>query len=306
MKASALCGTDLPYYFASTDTLGCVPGHEIAGRVAEVDRASFVKVGDRVILNTQVGCGHCDECRRGRVLFCSEMKTAGVFGLDGGHSDYILIPEKDCLPLPEDIPYDVASVIPDGVGVPYHTTSKLGVTSLDRVAVFGLGPIGLGMVLYLQFLGSEVIAIEPNAYRRNLAKELGADFVIDPASTDALSRVLEITSGTGVDKAIDCSSSSVTVGLALASVRKGGRVGLVGQKDSPVTIQDYTRTIIHRELEVFSSCGYNLGEYGSLIRLVQGGLPANKLITHRFPFREAPEAYKSFSAGNTGKVVLIH
>jgi threonine dehydrogenase-like Zn-dependent dehydrogenase len=306
VKASALCGTDLPYYFAPTDELGYVPGHEIAGCVAEVDKASFVKVGDRVILNTQVGCGHCDECRRGRVLFCSEMKTAGVFGLDGGHSDYVLIPEKDCLPLPEGIPYDVASVIPDGLGVPYHCTQKLSVASLDAVVVFGLGPIGLGMVLFLKFLGSQVIAIEPNEYRRKLAKELGADFVIDPESTDVLRSILEITSGIGVDKAIDCSSSPITVGLALASVRKGGRVGLVGQKESQVTIQNYTRTIIHRELEVFSSCGYNLGEYGTLMRLVQRGLRVSKLITHRFPFREAPEAHKVFSEGNTGKVVLVH
>jgi threonine dehydrogenase-like Zn-dependent dehydrogenase len=305
VKASALCGTDLPYYFAPTDELGYVPGHEVAGCVAEVDKASFVKVGDRVILNTQVGCGHCDECRRGRVLFCSEMKTAGVSGLDGGHSDYILIPEKDCLPLPEGIPYDVASVIPDGLGVPYHSTGKLGVNSLDTVAVFGLGPIGLGMVLYLNFVGSRVIAIEPSEYRRKLAKELGANFIIDPRSTDALGSILEITSGIGVDKAIDCSSSPITVGLALTSVRKGGRVSLVGQKDQ-VAIQNYTRTVVHRELEIFSSCGYNLGEYGTLVRLVERGFGLSRLITHRFPFREAPEAYNVFGEGNTGKVVLIH
>ncbi len=308
VKASALCGTDLPFYRGQGDTLGdCIPGHEIAGQVVEVDRALQVKPDDRVVLNTQVGCGHCQFCRGGSVLFCPEMRTAGLGqGLHGGHADYVLVPEKDCLPLPDDISYAVGSVIPDGVGVPYHLLRRMGgVSGLDKVVVFGAGPIGLGMVAMLKYMGAQMIIVsELNVYRRQLAEKLGADCTIDPQAQDSVEVILSLTEGAGVDKAIDTASyTDVTTNQALASVKKGGTVGLVGQKDS-ITLKDYTHQIIHKELYLVSSCGYNLSEYESLVAAVRNGLNAPGLITHEYPLVEIQTAFQVFDSGNSGKVVI--
>lgn len=308
VKASALCGTDLPFYRGQGDTLGdCIPGHEIAGQVVEVDRARRVKPGDRVVLNTQVGCGHCQFCRGGFVLFCPQMQTAGLGeGLHGGHADFVLIPEKDCLPLPDEISYLVGSVIPDGVGVPYHLLRRMGgVSGLDKVAVFGAGPIGLGMVAMLKYMGAGMIVVSDlSDYRRQLAEKLGADRTIDPQVENPVELILSLTEGVGVDKAIDAAGhTDVTTNQALISVKKGGTVGLVGQKDA-VTIKEYTHQLIHKELHLVSSCGYNLSEYESLVAAVRNGLNAPGLITHEYPLEEIQTAFQVFDSGNTGKVVI--
>ncbi len=308
VKASALCGTDLPYYHAPGDTLGgCIPGHEVSGQVSAVDRARHVKPGDRVVLNTQVGCGRCQYCRAGQVLFCAEMRTAGLGeGLHGGHADYILIPEKDCLSLPDDISYSVGSVIPDGAGVAFHLIKRMGgVGGLDRVAVFGAGPIGLGMVAMLNHMGAATIVVsEPSAYRRDLARKLGATHVIDASKDDPITFIRDITQGLGVDKAIDSAGEvDVTTNQALASVRKGGTVGLVGQKET-VHLGEYTHHLIHKELNLISSCGYNLGEYEALVQAVHDGLRLPELITHEFPLEDIQSAFQVFDSGESGKVVI--
>lgn len=307
VKASALCGTDLPFYRGQDAPPDCIPGHEIAGQVVEVDAARRVKPGDRVVLNTQIGCGHCQYCRAGSVLFCPEMRTAGLADdLHGGHADYVTVPEKDCLPLPDAISYSVGSVIPDGVGVPYHLIRRMGgVSGLDTVAVFGAGPIGLGMIAMLKQMGARTIIVsEPSQYRRQLAERLGADHVIDPRAVSPSDAIRDLTRSVGADKVIDAvSHTDVTVNQALASVKKGGTVGLVGQKNT-VTIHDYVRQVIVKELYLVSSCGYNMSEYESLLIAVQNGLNAQGLITHEFPLEDIQTAFQVFDSGNSGKVVI--
>jgi propanol-preferring alcohol dehydrogenase len=235
------------------------------------------------------------------------MRTAGLGeGLHGGHADYILIPEKDCLPLPDDLSYSVGSVIPDGAGVPFHLLKRMGgVGGLDRVAVFGAGPIGLGMVAMLKHMAAAMIIVsEPSAYRRDLAGRLGATHVVDPTADDPVAVVRDLTGGMGVDKAIDCASHvDATTNQAIASVRKGGTVGLVGQKDA-VHLTAYTDRVIHNELNLVSSCGYNLGEYEALVQAVHDGLRLPELITHEFPLEEIQAAFQIFDSGESGKVVI--
>lgn len=306
IEASALCGTDLPFYRAKKDILGCIPGHELAGKVVEIDQTSYIKIGDRVVLNTQIGCGRCDYCRGGKVLFCESVKTMGVTpGFDGGHADYVLVPEKDCLLLPDDIDYTIGSVIPDGVGVPYNVFEKIGLRGREEIAVFGCGPIGLGIILLGKFWGAKVIGIDINPYRLDLSKKLGADKVIDASKNNPVTLIKEMTDNKGVSKAIDCAGNTdVTTNQTLYSVKKGGKVVFVGEKEN-VNFRNVREQIIHRELKIYGSCGYNLSNYGKLVSLIQEGLPVEKLITHKFLFEEADKAYREFEQGKTGKVVLI-
>ena len=173
IKASALCGSDLPRYRADSDILGAIPGHELAGEVIDIDKANKIKIGDRIVLNTQVGCGICKYCRRGQVLFCKSLKIMGATpGFNGGHAEYVSIPEKDCLILPDDIGFDIGAIIPDGVGVAYHLLNRMGLRAKESVAIFGCGPIGIGIINLAKFWGAYVIGIEINKYRCEFALKL--------------------------------------------------------------------------------------------------------------------------------------
>ena len=306
IKASAICGSDLPNYRADSDILGCVPGHELAGVVSGVDRTCRVKVGDRVVLNTQVGCGICKYCRGGQVLFCKSTKIMGYTpGFNGGHAEYVSIPEKDCLLLPDDIGFDIGAVIPDGVGVAYHLLNRMGLRAKESVAVFGCGPIGIGIITLLKFWGAYTIGVDLNKYRCELALKLGADIVINANEEEPVSTIRKITEGEGADKTIDCvGETDITLNQALSSVRVGGKVAFLGVKNR-VTINDFYTLVSTGELEIFGSCGYNLSEFDDIVSLIRNGLPLKKMITHRFPLERADEAYKLFDQGNTGKVVLI-
>ncbi|MCL5986183.1 MAG: alcohol dehydrogenase catalytic domain-containing protein [Actinobacteria bacterium] len=306
IKASAICGSDLPNYRANSDILGCVPGHELAGVVFEVDKACKVKIGDRVALNTQIGCGICRYCRVGQVLFCKSLKIMGyTAGFNGGHAEYVSIPEKDCLSLPDDIGFDIGAVIPDGVGVAHHLLNRMGLRAKESVAVFGCGPIGIGMITLLKFWGAYVVGVDVNEYRCELASKLGADIVINANEEEPVGTIMKITEGDGAAKTIDCvGETDITLNQALSSVRAGGKVGFLGVK-SRVIINDFYNLVSTRELEIFGSCGYNLSEFDNIISLIRSGLPVEKMITHRFPLKKADEAYRLFDQGKTGKVVLI-
>lgn len=310
VKSSALCGTDLPFYRAP-DGLDFIPGHEISGEVFEIDKTKYIKKGDRVTINTQVGCGRCDSCRKGKIMLCGNQVVIGLHK-NGGHCEYVLAPEKNIFLLPDEISYETGAVMHDGLGVPYHNARRLGVSAFDTVAVFGTGPIGLGFVIMLKFLGAIVIAVEINDYRLKLAKDLGADYVVDAKSEDPVKFINDLTKNRGVDIAVDSAAhTDVTLNQVIACIKKAGTIGVVGQKgEMQVTIHPRWNNIslwdkiILNEVQILGSCGYDYGEHGNLINLVQRGVGIEKMVTHRFSLEQAPEAYRLFDQGNTGKVVI--
>src|SRR5437879_2886254 len=123
VRTAAICGSDLHGLYRPEHGARVTPGHEVAGEVVAVDRASRVHEGDRVALHAAVGCGNCRLCRLGAPIYCPNGDTLG-FERDGGDATYVLVPERACLPLPDDVSYDVAALIGDGVGTPYHALCK--------------------------------------------------------------------------------------------------------------------------------------------------------------------------------------
>ena len=307
VRAAALCGTDLAAYSAPPDkTLSVVPGHEIAGEVVDVDYSEHVKIGDRVVLSTQVGCGHCDYCRKGEFLFCSEGRVFGRSkGLNGGYGEYVLAPERACLSLPDEISYEVGVILPDGLGVPYHAIQRIGgINGREKVLVLGAGPIGLGTTILLKYYGAEVIVTDIINYRLNLAKQLGADYILNPKEKSISDLITAVTNGEGVDKAFDCASNTgETVIQAMNSIKRAGTVILIGQKENAKINPNYH--IIWRQAYVTGSCAFNVGEWGNMLKLVNNGLAMKDLITHRFSFKETPIAFNTFDVGNTGKVIVL-
>ena len=212
--ASAICGSEMKR-FRAPDPLSGNPGHEIVGEVVQRRSDTGPSVGDRVAVNIITGCGECATCRAGDRRFCD--RQGYVFN---GHAEFVVTPAINCMPLPGDVPFDEGVLIGgDTLGVAFHALSKICLRPRDTVAVVGCGPVGLGFVRLLSFYGVRTIAAEVSPYRRELARRLGAEDVVDPGTDDGAAIIREMGGGRGVDIGIDASGTDA--GVNLRSTRRG-------------------------------------------------------------------------------------
>jgi threonine dehydrogenase-like Zn-dependent dehydrogenase len=299
LAVSAICGSEMHSYRGPDGSGGALVGHEMVGEVVAANQTRHVRVGDRVAIQIMIGCGRCYHCSRGDFEHCADMGY-----LMGGHAELIAAPEMCCLQLPDDVTWERGVLLGgDTIGTTYRTLKRLGVTAFDTVAVFGCGPIGLGMLALLRFIGARAIAADVSPYRRALAENLGAQHTIDPNAEDMSEATARLTNGVGVDIALDCSPSQATLTAALNSVRKFGKVGLVGEKgDSTIHPSDQ---FIRNEITVVGSWYYNPSDYCEILDLHARGLQVDDLVTHRFPLRDADKAFATFASGESGKVLIV-
>lgn len=296
--ASAICGSEMKRY-RGPDAMASNPGHEIVGTVVDNPSGKGPNVGDRVAVNIITGCGHCTACMSGDRRFCKEQGY--VFG---GHAEYVVAPAICCMPLPDDLAFDQGVLIGgDTLGVAYHALSKVKVGPRDTVAVVGCGPVGLGFVTLLGFLGVRTLAAEVSPYRRELARVMGATEVIDPSATNAEEAIRALTNGNGVDLSIDASGVDAGVNLALDIVRDEGTFifGGAGQK---ATINPW-KQFLEKEITAYGVWYFVDRDYYGLLDLYRQGLKVDKLITHRFGLESATDAYDLFARGETGKVIFV-
>jgi len=242
-------------------------------------------------------------CRQGYVAYCARMNDVYGFTCNGAHAQYILTPEASPLPLPESVSFEQGCLVPDPVGTPYHAHKRMGTNATHTVAVFGLGPMGLGAVTIAAHLGARVIGVDPIPYRRNLAETLGAAETISPADGNVVEQIRNLTNGYGLDRALECAGKGESLHAALDLVRPFGHVAIIGENaEATVRPSDHFN---RKEIVLSGSCCFPLGEYAEIVRLFEAGLPAAQMITHRFSIEQAAEAYRLFNEGNTGKVIFV-
>src|SRR5579871_5265086 len=195
VKVASICGTDLHIY--DWDSWAqkrihppLVPGHEFCGTVAAVGReVTSVKEGDFVSAEMHVNCGKCLQCRTGEAHICQHVKIIGV-DADGAFAEYVVIPESNIWKLDPSIPQEYASIL-DPLGNAVHTVLA-GEIAAKSVAVTGCGPIGLFSIAVAQAVGAtSVFAIEVNEHRARIAREMKADYVLNPAKEDVRAIVME-------------------------------------------------------------------------------------------------------------------
>ncbi len=298
---SVLCGSEMHVYRKEGVPSGNF-GHEAAGVVAEIgEGVQGLDVGLRVGVSAIAGCGTCSECREGRYTWCNDFKF-----FCNMHAEYFVIPTLACHRLPEDVPWEVGVLITgDGLGVPYHTSTKIADPKIKVVAVFGLGPVGLGEVLFQSHLGRRVIGVDRSPERLALARRLGAgDVVSADEGVDVVAKIRELTQGEGADVCIEAAGVPATVPGCFASARKGGTVVFNGEQPAlPLSPSD---DFIRRDITAVGSWFYHFREYPDMLALYRKGLPVASLITHRFPIDQADEAFRLMSQGKTGKVLLAY
>jgi threonine dehydrogenase-like Zn-dependent dehydrogenase len=311
VRASALCRSDMSLYdgtpIVGGDTAGSgavIPGHESAGEVVALGPNNpSVAVGDRVAIYLAIGEGRCEWCRRGYRMLCPSWKCVG-FDVDGGDAEYVVVPAENCLPVPDEMSFEVAALSTDMIGTQYSTQARLKVSGSDTVAVFGLGPMGAAGVLVAKARGARVIAVDVLKDRLDLAARLGADVVVDSASQDAVTVLRRATSGNGVDVAIDCSGNPKAQNAALDATRRLGFVAFVGESRS--TTINPSDQMIRKMLTVIGGWYFATWEYAAISRFIlDHDIPVDQLVTHRFPLADAPTAFRMFNARETEKAVFV-
>lgn len=313
VKAAALCRSDMSIYYGIPLIPGFPPGtfitgHEPCGVVSKAGPCvQHLKEGDRVALICFAGCGICRYCKAGEPNLCETAKCLG-FTMHGGDAEYIVVPERTCLPLPDEMSYALGAVSTDAIGNLYSTMKQMNVSGDDLVAVTGVGPMGLSAVLCALGMGATVIAFDPMENRLKKAKELGAHYTANPDKVDPEAYIREISKD-GVDKAVECSAENEAINYLLNSMRKHGIVSQIGEPgEKPFTISP-SEQLIHKKITYVGSWYFALDEWDDITRFIIhniGTERAESIVSHRYPLEEdaADEAFRLFDKRESYKVVF--
>ena len=307
VKASCICRSDLSLYYGDAVISGggaCITGHEPAGVVVQAGAGVHTfRTGDRVAVYLAVGCGVCDYCRMGNFHLCPTWRCLG-FTADGGNAEYLVVPELNCLRIPDSMSFVAAAISTDAFGTLFSACRKLGLSGASAVGLWGLGPMGASGVLAAKALGARVVALDPVAERRDFADGLGADLTLDPTAPDTRERLQAFTAGHGLDAAIDCSGNQAAQTMALDAVAPLGRVAFIGEaKQTTLRTSEH---LLRKQITLLGSWYFNIAEYQDIVRtIVTHGIDLERLATHRFSLAEAETAFRLFDERKTEKAVFV-
>ena len=272
VAACGLCHTDLHYVDHGVSTFKDPPlilGHEPAGTVVELgDGVKGCDVGDRVVIPAVLSCGRCSYCRKGRENLCDNLVMLGNH-VDGAYAEFIAVPAHELVPVPDKISLEKACIIADAVSTPYHAVKHRGkVRPGDTVAVVGCGGVGLNVIQCAIVAGANVIAIDVNDSRLEIANTLGA-YTVNPNSVDRIDKHIRRMTNGGVDVAFEVIGRPDTIQMAFGLLRRGARLCVIGFAQESVSLS--AAKIMFYELEVVGSLGCGGGEYPEIMSLVESG-----------------------------------
>jgi propanol-preferring alcohol dehydrogenase len=311
MTRAAICGSDLHVYRRPKsfyeDKEPWIPGHEPTGVVAEIGAfCNRVRVGDRVTIYHYMGCGHCPQCLSGYIQFCPERRPLGQPSTVGPDADYIVVDERNCLLLPDELNDEDGAMIACIAGTCFTAARKMQPNGEDTVVVFGQGPVGLVGLLMIKAMGARVIGVDPVEERLALAKELGADEVINPDDVDLVEAIRDLTGGEGADAALETSGRPAAHRGVIDVLRRNGRGVFVGFGSREPSVN--LTSIIGKQLTLMGSFVMPIHFYQDLVDfMIDHDLSAafQRMITHRYPLTEAAEAFRVADEARSGKVMFV-
>jgi len=306
----SICGSDR-HLFDGTHKASSFPkilGHEIVGFVDQIgEQASkdyCLKVGDRVTVEPYIMCKNCEYCLTGEYQFHTPRRDYGVSlkcdqppHLFGGYSEYmVVLPGSKLHKINQDVPAEAAclsSVIGNGIR---WIRTKAQVTLGEAVVIIGAGAQGLASVVAAKEAGAKpiiVLGISKDIHKFKLAKEFGADYVVDMQKCDTVKEIEEITNGRIAEVVIECAGVEATVQTTLSIVRPGGRIVLAGLTGGKY-VSLCTDHIVNNELIVKGGHG-QAWDVEDAVKIVNSRkYPIEKIITHKFPLNKAQEAMELF------------
>jgi len=293
VKANGICHSDyelLEGRYIIPFSYPIIPGHEWSGEIVETGKdVSTFKKGDRVVGECVIGCGVCKVCQEGNFTYCPTSDHFG-FTIDGAVAEYLVAKPEWLHKFPDNVDWKTASMI-EPFSVAYNGINGIGgCDASETVVVIGGGTIGLCAAACAKAMGARVITIEPHAYRRDIAKKLNVDYVIDPMKEDAEAVIKKLTGGFGADLVVEASGSSPGLKSSLDLVKNGGRVSYIGiniGNEIPVELGKI-------QIRGITAKGFIGSPYvwdKVVAFLSQSQLDLSPISTHQFPLMEAEKAY---------------
>ena len=315
VKVCAVCGTDLRIFRGQKKVDVPITGHEISGVIEEVgEKVKGLTRGDKVVIETVVGCGECDACKRGEENRCRRKYKAIGYQYNGGFAQYLLVPKEavkqGCvIRIPEHLSFEEAAIIE-----PFSCVINGWAPFKKRdgeftACVIGAGIIGMLHTEYAKHKGAKVILVNRSAPRLLIAQKIGlqADFLVNAGECNPVERVKELTDGLGADVVI-CAASSKEVqreALEMAAVDADVSFFAGIPKDDPYVNLD-ANLIHYNELHVHGANASNRNQYLEAIDLIASGkVNVKKFVTHRFPLEKIEEAIRTLEDRSTGAIKVI-
>ncbi|MEQ1754270.1 MAG: alcohol dehydrogenase catalytic domain-containing protein [Micropepsaceae bacterium] len=293
VAAAGVCGTDRHIVAGHLGVApGTVLGHEVCGRIAEVGQGvSGFAPSDRVIAFGQVVCGQCAACRSGRDNRCARPEILGM-GRQGAFAEFIALPTRALIPLPQGISDAVGAIVPDAIATPYHAVVAVGgLRPGETVVVIGAGGVGAHAILIARTAGAaRIVAVDTDAGAREAALAFGADVVFDPREDAAPAKALRKLAR-NASLVVECVGREETTELAFAAVAPGGRVVIVGVGSArpklPALLQ-----FVGNEIAVMGSFGSTKSEIETVLQLIVAGrLDVSRSISRSLPLTAAAKVF---------------
>ncbi len=295
VAAVGVCGSDVHYYFEGRIGTAVVQyptllGHEPSGVVDAVGEGATIAPGTRVAIEPAAPCGRCEQCVTGHRNLCPDVRFLGTPPIAGIYQQFQVMPEECCIPIPDDMTLTEAAMM-EPLGVGLHAVRLARLNLGETVAIFGSGPIGLCTLLAARVAGAgRVLMTDLLPDRLDLARQMGADAVMNAADGDPVEWVRDETGGRGVDITFEAAGKQDTVTHSCLAARKGGRVVLIGipSEDDLLIPMHHSR---HSEL-LMQHVRRSNGEVVDCLPLVASGrIDVKPLATHFFPLERTTDGF---------------
>ncbi len=246
-------------------------------------------------------------CVEGDYIHCEHLvDPLDVCSCNSGvatYSQYVLKQDWLLIPIPDQMSYDHASMACCGLGASFGGIQTMDTGPGETVLITGLGPVGLGAIINCVDRGSRVLGIARNRYRAELARQLGAEEVLDPDDPSCVDMIRDLTNGKGADKSVDCSGGEEYQKICIAGTRRKGQVALVGESENlTVKVSD---DLIRNGLTLHGAWHWNLKDAAVLLETIRRSANLiDKLITHSYTLAQVENAFKLQMTGRCGKVLL--
>lgn len=305
MKTVGVCGSDIHYYTQGKIGSQVVEypfavGHEGAGIVEKTGKkVTKVKPGDRIAIEPAMPCFECDQCRAGRHNTCLRLRFLGCPGQASGClSEFIVMPESSCLPIPDSMSFDEAA-ISEPLAIGLYAVKQAGAVKQANAAILGFGPIGMSVMLCLKAFGAgSVFVSEKITERIKMAQKSGADLTGNPDNENIITTALQ-TVKQGFDVVFECCGKQEAIDQAVELVKPGGKIMIVGIPE--FEFWSFKADKIRRnEITIMNVRRQNHCAEEAIKLIADKKTDVSNMPTHRFKFENTREAFEMVAGYEDG------
>lgn len=309
IKAAGICHSELHMIngiFAPASPPPITLGHEASGVVESVGKnVKHIEIGDRVGIDYVLSCGTCKYCLVGKDNLCDNFKVMMV-NADGSWAEKIVVPKRHIHKLPANLGFPEGAIMNCAVFTSYHAAKIADLHTGETTLIYGLGGVGINLVQWAKVFGStDIIAVDLEDEKLDLAKRKGATATVNPKNGDPIKQVKDLT-GDGVDTAFEVIGLVDTTRKTMGTVKKGGKVCLVGMCFDNVPIST-VNDVMTPEIKIMSPQDHVKSEIPQVIRYIETGrFDLSGVVSHKLPLSEANKGVEMLNKriGNPVRVVL--